>query len=98
MFSEPRMISKDSVPDISACTFISIEGDDISFCSQISKSCICAMLDSQLADVKSGKKRLLLAWRGDWRTDIFEVTPNTVGILRDALIEYGRFRYKTFKY
>lgn len=98
MFSEPRRISEDARPDISSCTFIQISGDRIGFCSQIGMQDIYEMLDFHLPSVQAGLTRLLIAWQGQWRTDVFEVTPDTVNILQTELIDYGRRKFKSFKY
>ena len=97
MFSEPRQISNDDRPEISLCTFLLITGEETVFCPKLCKQDVYTMLDTHLPNVRAGKTRLFIAWQGQWRTDIFEVTPDTVNVLKKELIAYGKREFTTFK-
>lgn len=98
MFKELRPIEKGSEPNLGASTLIFIDADGTStFCSKLACSDLYDLLDVKLPLVSKGKARLLIAWEGQWRTDIFEVTKDTIPLLKGTIKEYGRIWFKSFK-
>ena len=99
MLEAMREISETCKPDLDASTliFLPAEGESL-FCSKPARSDLYDILNKQLPAVMVGSARFLIAWGGQWSTDIFEVTKETAPLFEGIVKEYGRRRFKTFAY
>ena len=95
MFKPLRGIDKDNKPSLSLSTLIYIPTDgETTFCAKPCKSDLRRIVEAYLPEVSEGKARLLIAWEGQWRTDIFEVTKETVSLFESIVQDYVSETYK----
>jgi hypothetical protein len=63
-----------------------------------SKETVESFVEDNLIFVSGGKnapRTLLGIWFGEWKSEVFELDPDT---FLQMVIEYGRKKFKTFKY
>ena len=99
MFSNMREVCEGSVPDLSCSILVTVDNDGrTQFCNKVTLSDVYDILTVKIPSIKAGTLRMFAAWRGQWRTDVFEITAETADLFKDEVIHYGSRRYPTFEW